>query len=255
MGLALAFPQTLRNDILSKLAVDDFNDLRPHLTRVRLVRGQVLIEPWHEVEHAFFVEDGMVSLIAESSANRAAMQVAMIGREGIVGGLSLLAPDALSAVTAVSQIPGHAVRVSVTSLRSLAAQRTAVRDLCFGYVHSLVQQTMQTAASNAQNTLSERCIRWLLMAHDRVDHDELRVTHEALATMLGVRRSGVTVVMSGLQEAGLVHANRGRITIADRAGLDRAAGQGNWSIGQRPATAFLGAAPAAALHQMATPAA
>jgi CRP-like cAMP-binding protein len=215
----------LRNDILASLSVENFANLRPHLTRVRLVRGQVLVEPGHEVEHAFFVEDGMVAMIADPGANRSAMQVAMIGREGLVGGLALLAPDAVSSITAVSQIPGPAVRVNTANLLSSIATCSQLRCLCLASVHHLMLQTMETAASNAQNTLAERCVRWLLMAHDRIDSDDLLITHEALAATLGVRRSGVTVVVSSLQEAGFIRASRGRITIIDRAGLARAGGR------------------------------
>jgi hypothetical protein len=98
-----------------------------------------------------------------------------------------------------------------------------------------MNQTMQTAACNARNTLAERCVRWLLMAHDRIEGDDLPTTHEALSTMLGVRRSGITVVASGLQDAGLVRVSRGRITILDRAGLERQAVGMPWTVQVNPA--------------------
>lgn len=225
MGLAFMLPQMLRNNLLARLSVENFASLRPYLTRVRLVRGQVLIEPGHEIEHIFFVEDGTVSLIANPSSNRPAMQVAMIGREGMVGGTVLLAPNTISNITAISQIPGPAVRVNAAVLLNFTETCPQFRALCLEFLHSLILQTMETAASNVQNTLSERCVRWLLMAHNRSDTDELLITHEALAAILGVRRSGVTVVVSGLQEAGFVRANRGRITIIDRDGLARISGR------------------------------
>jgi CRP-like cAMP-binding protein len=253
MRLAFALPQMLRNDILAQLSVEIFSDLRPFLTRVRLVRGQVLIEPGHDVEHIFFIEDGMVSLVAEPTANRASMQVAMIGREGIVGGMALLAPTASSSITAISQIPGPAVRINADALRSAVERSPALRDLCLLFIHSLLVQTMETAASNAQNTLAERCVRWLLMAHERIESDELMITHEALATILGVRRSGVTVVVAALQEAGLIRANRGRITIADRLGLERAGGRSSQAVdaglkAQRVGSSYLGSLQAVGTH-------
>jgi CRP-like cAMP-binding protein len=244
MALAFALPQVIRNEILASLSVQDFAELRPHLTRVRLVSGQVLIEPGQLTEHVYFVEEGMVSLVAECGTSRAAAQVAMIGREGMVGCFALLAQGAVSSTSAISQIPGPAVRIPAAELIAFAAARPPVRDLCLAYALNLMQQTMQTAASNVQNTLPERCIRWLLMAHDRIDGDDLLITHEALSTMLGVRRSGVTVVASGLQEAGLIKAGRGRITITDRAGLERAAGSRGcyvaWEAADRSAPSLNG---------------
>ncbi len=228
MGLAFAPQQTIRNEILAGLSADDLAELRPHLTRVRLVPGQVLIEPEQPIEHVFFVEEGMVSMIVECGTSRAAAQVAMIGREGMVGCLAMLATDAVSGASAVSQIQGIAVRMKVAELMRFTTERPALRALCLGYVQTLMQQTMQTAASNAQNTLAERCIRWLLMAHDRIDGDELPITHEALSVVLGVRRASVTVVVCSLHDQGLIRAGRGRITIIDRVGLEQIAGSRGW---------------------------
>ncbi len=245
MGLASAPQQAIRNEILASLPDEDLAELRPHLTRVRLVSGQVLIEPGQPTEHVFFVEEGMVSMIVDCGAGRASAQVAMIGREGMVGCLALLGTDAISGASAVSQVQGIAVRMKVAELMGFVAERPAMRWTCLAYVQSLMQQTMQTAASNAQNTLPERTIRWLLMAHDRIDGDELPITHEALSIVLGVRRPGVTVVVCALQEAGLVRAGRGRITIVDRLGLEQIACSRGWhdtqaSIPQQPSNPSTG---------------
>jgi CRP-like cAMP-binding protein len=228
MGLASAPQQAIRNEILTGLSAEDLAELRPHLTRVRLVPGQVLIEPGQPTEHVFFVEDGMVSMIVECGSSRAAAQVAMIGREGLVGSLAILATDTISSASAVSQIQGVALRMPLPELMSFIAKRPAIRALCLGYIQSLMQQTMQTAASNAQNSLAERCIRWLLMAHDRIDGDELPITHEALSVVLGVRRASVTVVVCSLHDQGLIRAGRGRVTIVDRSGLEQIAGCPEW---------------------------
>jgi len=221
MGFSFMLPNAPLNDLLSQISVETFSDLRPHLTRVNLVRGQVLSESGHEIEHMFFIEDGMVSMVADPTAKRAAMQVAMIGREGIVGGMALLAPHAVSSTTAICQIPGPAIRIAAPILRAITQQCPPFRDLCLGFVHSLMMQTMQTAASNMQQTLEERCVRWLLMADDRMQSSDLLITHEGLAATLGVRRASVTVVLACLEESGLIRAKRGRITIADRDGLER----------------------------------
>ncbi|MEJ1977690.1 MAG: Crp/Fnr family transcriptional regulator [Acetobacteraceae bacterium] len=201
---------------------------------MRLVFGQVLIEAGAVTEHVFFPEEGVVSLVADVRNNRSGVQVAMIGREGLVGGLALLGPASASFASAVSQIPGPALRIRVTDLRRLLDQHPALRDACMLFVQSLARQAMQNAACNAQNTLAERCVRWLLMADDRVERSELPITHEALSRILGVRRAGVTVVAAGLQEAGLIRVSRGRITILDRPGLERLATDSGSPVEPRP---------------------
>lgn len=208
------------NRLLQSLPADVLQALRPSLTSVRMVTGQVLIERGEAPEHVYFLEDGIVALVAEiGGGSGVGVQVAMIGREGMVGGLALLGADALSFARSVCLIPGAALRISVAKLQAFLEQHSSLRDACTSHVATLVRQTMQNAACNAGNTLAERCARWLLMAHERVDGDEIRVTHEALAMMLGVRRAGVTVVAASLQLAGLIKVNRGRITVLDRTGL------------------------------------
>jgi CRP-like cAMP-binding protein len=226
MGLGSTFSTsyTVHNQLLTSLSDEEFSQIRPALTRVRLVPDQVLIERGQATEHVFFLEEGMVSLVAEAGSRRPGVQVAMIGREGMVGGFALLGPEQGSFTCAVTQMPGPAMRMPVAELRRFVEQSPAMRSICSGSVHLLMGQIMQTAACNARNTLAERCVRWLLMAHDRVDGNDLPITHEALSIMLGVRRSGITVVLSGLQDAGLIRANRGRITILNRPGLELAAG-------------------------------
>ncbi len=207
------------NRLLQSLPADVLQALRPSLTSVRMVTGQVLIERGEAPEHVYFLEDGIVALVADIGGSGTGVQVAMIGREGMVGGLALLGADALSFARSMCLIPGAALRISVAKLQAFLEQHPSLREACTSHVASLVRQTMQNAACNAGNTLAERCARWLLMAHERVDGDEIRITHEALAMMLGVRRAGVTVVAASLQLAGLIKVNRGRITILDRAGL------------------------------------
>ena len=247
--------QPIRNYILSALPDEELQLVRPYLTRVRLVPGQVLIDHGQITEHAFFIEDGIASLVADAASSRSSVQVAMIGREGFAGCQALLSRDTGAFVSAVTQIPGPALRIPLGDLRRLFQNGPTLERLCMGAVEALMQQSMQTAACNARNTLAERCVRWLLMAHDRIDGDELPITHEALSSMLGVRRSGITVVASGLQDAGLVRVSRGRITILDRAGLERQAGGMPWTVdaipAQQPAgrsSGFMPVRPALSAH-------
>ncbi len=224
MAFSAALHPPFRNALLAGLPEDELAQVRPVLTRLCLVPRQVLIDYRQVTEHVFFMEDGIVSLVAEAVQGRAAVQVAMIGREGMVGSQALLGRDNGAFVASVIQIPGPAHRLPIDELRRLARQCPVLAESCLAAAEALMRQTMETAACNARNTVAERLVRWLLMAHDRVEGDELGITHEALSNVLGVRRSGVTIVASSLQGMGLVRVNRGRITILDRAGLERQAG-------------------------------
>lgn len=210
----------LSNRVLAALPQNEWDILRPHLSRVRLVPGQVVIERGHATEHVFFIEEGIASLMAEADAGGQGVQVAMIGREGIVGGLALLGAETGAFATVVMQVPGPALRIPVVTLRRCLDECPALHRFCLQYVQTLTRQIMQTAAYNARGTLAERCVRWLLMAHDRIEGDDVPVTHEALSAMLSVRRSGITMATAALQEEGLIRTSRGRIHVLDRAGLE-----------------------------------
>ncbi len=214
------FAPAIANRLLAGLPMAELDQLCRHLAPVRLVRGQVLIERGQAAEHVFFIENGIATLLAQADADKAAVQVAMIGREGMVGGLALLDGASPPCARAVMQVPGGALRIPVAHLRRIMDASPAVRDAAMRFVQSLTRQVMQAAAWNASRTLRERCVHWLLMAHERVDGDDLPVTHEALSALLGVRRSGVTVAAAALQEEGLVRTSRGRVRILDRAGLE-----------------------------------
>jgi CRP-like cAMP-binding protein len=207
------------NAILAGLPPEEFSRLRPLLTRMRLVPDQRLIESGQATEHVFFIEEGIASLMAETEDGSPGVQVAMIGREGLVGGLALLGGSASYGCTVV-QVPGPALRITVANLLRCFEACPALRGACLQYVQALTRQVMSNAVSNVRHTLAERCVRWLLMAHDRMEEDDLPVTHEALSAMLGVRRSGVTVATTALQGAGLIRTRRGHIRVLDRPGLE-----------------------------------
>lgn len=213
----------LSNRLLAALPQSEWDMLRPHLTRVRLVPGQVVIERGQATEHVFFIEEGFTLLMADAGEDATrdshGVQVAMIGREGMVGGLALLGPDA-AAATAITHIPGPALRIPVAQLEQCFESCPALHRLSLQFVQSLARQVMQSAAFNARGTLTQRCVRWLLMAHDRVEGDDVAITHEALSAMLSVRRSGVTMATAALQAEGLIRTSRGRIRIVDRTGLE-----------------------------------
>lgn len=213
----------VRNVLLSALPEDELNRIRPRLTRVQLVHGQILHEFGERIEQAFFVEQGMISLVAGTDNSSSGVEVGVIGFEGAVGLAAVLDPTAIAFNRAMVQIPGHGLRISAADLRDAAANSPVLRNGLGRSLQLTMAQSSQTAACNSRHSLSERCARWLLMAHDRVEGDELPLTQEFLAIMLAVRRPGVTVAVGALQTAGLIRQNRGRVTVVDRAGLEAAA--------------------------------
>jgi CRP-like cAMP-binding protein len=147
------------------------------------------------------------------------IEVGTIGREGMSGAMLLMETDAMPYRYFV-QIDGHAMRISAAHLKQAAQRSTELRRLILRYQSVVLAQSWQAAACNGLHSVQQRCCRWLLIAHDRSDTDEIPLTHEFLAMMLGVRRASVSDVLRPLQEAGCVSSARGLITILNRAGLE-----------------------------------
>jgi len=221
--VSLPPPPTSGNRLLSALPLAEMSRLYPMLTRVRWVNGQGLHEAGERIEHVFFVEEGFASMVAQTDGASKVSEVGLIGREGMVGFPILLSQEAASYNQTMVQMPGSALRMSASALRDSLDTLPVLRRLLFQALEVSIAQLAQTAACNSQHSLSHRLARWLLMAHDRVDGDELALTQEFLATMLGVRRAGVTDAIGSLQAAGLVRQRRGRVIICDRPGLKGAA--------------------------------
>ncbi len=213
----------VRNTLLSLMPPAELDELRPRMTRVQLVHGQILHEFNERIEQVFFIEQGMVSLMAEANGSAASVEVGVVGREGAVGGAAMFDTTVISFNRSMVQMAGHGLRISASELRNAVTVSPSLRDGLSRSLQVIMAQSSQTAACNSRHTLPERCARWLLMAHDRADGDELPLTQEFMAIMLAVRRSGVTVAMGTLQQAGLIRHSRGRVIITDRAGLEEAA--------------------------------
>jgi len=145
-----------------------------------------------------------------------------VGKEGMVGELAPLGSTAMSGEARV-QMAGSALRMRAGMLRTEVARNPDLMDLLLRYVQALFAQISQSVACNGRHRLNERMARWLLMAHDCVDGDELPLSHEFLATMLGVRRAGITVAVGQLREAGLIDSSSGRFSILNRRGLEASA--------------------------------
>ena len=209
----------VRNLVLSSMAPAELDELRPRLTRVQLVHGQILHEAGERIEHVYFVEQGMISLMAEADGAASSVEVGMIGREGAVGATAVFDAPSISFNRVMVQMPGHGLRIPASDLRDAAEASPTLRAGLHRSLQVVLAQSSQTAACNARHTLVERCARWLLTAHDLMDGDELPLTQDFISVMLAVRRSGVTVAMGALQQAGLVQNSRGRVIVVDRAGL------------------------------------
>jgi len=226
-GSALDIPSPIRplfrNRLLQVLPAEELRRLRPHLARVRLTQGDILHRAGGRVEQAYFVEQGYVSLVAEAAGAEERVEVGLIGRESVVGSSVLLAADPASSLQAVVQVPGTAYCIRADILHASLEQAPTLRRAMRQALEMLLAQVAQVAACNSRHTLPERLARWLLMAHDRTDGDELPLTQDLLAAMLAVRRPGVTIAMGALQAAGLVRHSRGRIAVCDRPGLETAA--------------------------------
>ena len=190
---------------------------------MRWVNGQGPHEAGERIEHVFFVEQGFASMVAYADDGGNGVEVGLIGREGMVGYPFLLDPEAASYNRAMVQMPGSALRMSASTLRDNLDALLVLRRLLFQALEVSMAQVAQTAACNSWHSLSQRLARWLLLAHDRVDGDELALTQEFLGIMLAVRRAGVTNAIGSLQAAAVIDQRRGRITICDRPDLEAAA--------------------------------
>ena len=210
-------PHPGRNRILASLPPEDAERLRPHLEHVPLRLGEVLIERLAPIDHVYFIEAGISSDTAVTDEGEE-MEVGIIGPEGLVGVAAVLDMDSTSN-RSFMQAPGMAQRIRVEELRRAMDGSPALRRILHRYVHAFLAQTSQTAGCNGRHTLDQRLARWLLMAQDRLG-DDLPLTHEFLSIMLGVRRSGVTIALRALAQAGIVEQKRGRIRILDRTRLE-----------------------------------
>jgi CRP-like cAMP-binding protein len=208
----------VRNRLLALLPPGDFGRLAPHLRPGPLTLGMCLQEPDQPIETVWFPETGMVSMLARLEAGDV-LEVGVIGREGLVGLPVVLGVD-IALTEATVQLPGNALIMRAAALKEQLQQGGALWPLLLRYVHAAHAQVAQTAACNGRHTVEQRLARWLLMAHDRAEGDDLALTQELLSHMLGVRRAGVTVAAGILQRAGLIDYAHGRITIRDRAGLE-----------------------------------
>ena len=216
--------RVIRNQILRSLPTEELEALLPRLERVSLRQGHVVVPADTPLTQAWFPESGLASVIASTGDGRQ-QEVGLYGREGI-GSVAVVLGAERTPHKTLLQVGGSWLRIEAAALRDAAERLPGLRALLLRYVHCFVTSLASTALSNGRSTIVERLARWLLMAHDRLDGDELPLTHTFLSLMLGVRRPGVTLAVHVLEGAGLIRARRSLITILNRPALEVTAGTG-----------------------------
>jgi len=216
-------PNPKNNRLLARLAAKDFDAIRPHLEALDLPVRFDLEKPGRPIEHIYFPESGIASVVAVQS-NDTRVEVGLIGCEG-VSGVAVILGNHQTPNSTYIQVAGAGHRMSSDALRSVTAKNAGLQTALLKYVQVFLVQTAQTAICNARNHLDQRLARWILMAHDRVGGATIALTHEFLSLMLGVRRAGVTQALNALTTQGLIKAARGEITVLDRDGLKVSAGE------------------------------
>jgi CRP-like cAMP-binding protein len=210
------------NRLLSSLSMADQEELATHLETVPLKFRQRLETANRKVNTVCFIESGLGSIIAVGAGGHRQAEVGIIGREG-VSGLSAILGAERSPHETVMQVEGAGWRIGTEALRNLMCASPSLREHLLRYAHVFSVQAAHTALANAQGKIEERLARWLLMANDRLGGNEMNLTHEFLAIMLGVRRAGVTTALHELETAALISTARSRIAVLDREGLRQAA--------------------------------
>ena len=214
--------QPINNRLLKALSPENFEALRGFLEPVELKLRTNLVEIDRDIEHVYFLETGIASVVAASADNER-IEVGHIGWEGMSGTAICLGVSKGSTETFM-QVAGHGTRVRRADFEDLLATHPPIRDLMLRYVYIQQIQVAYSALANARYDLRQRLARWLLMCHDRVEGDLVILTHEFLSLMLGVRRAGVTGEMHILEGMGLIKATRGHIRILDRQKVEEMAG-------------------------------
>ena len=208
-----------QNHLLAALPAAEFERLAPHLELVPMPLGQALYESGGRLQHVYFPTTSIVSLLYVME-NGASAEIAVVGNEGILG-VSLFMGGETTPSRAVVQSAGYGYRLKAELLKDEFNRAGPVLRLLLRYTQALITQMAQTAVCNRHHTVEQQLCRWLLLSLDRLSSNELNMTQELIANMLGVRREGVTEAAGNLQRAGLIRYSRGRIQVLDRPGLEQ----------------------------------
>lgn len=209
------------NQILAALPVSEYRRITPHLKQINLISGEILLEPNEPIQKVYFPQTAMISLVS-IMMDGSTTEIGLIGNEGVIGLPALLGGKSTTSRTIV-QVSGMALEVSVDNIFQEFQRGEGLHKLILLYTQAFLTQVSQSAACNRQHNIEERLARWLLSVQDCILQDELPLTQEFIANMLGTRRSGVTVAAGILQQAGIIRYSRGRIIILDQEGLENTA--------------------------------
>ena len=212
-----ALPNWPRNRLLLALPSSNLKQLMPELEQIRCRREQVLMDVDSSLDHIFFPDIGVVSVVAVY-ADGSVIEMATIGREGCTSVQAVLGAKS-SSVRLLVQIPGSAAKMSRAAFTRAMGSMPSFRHLMYAYAQAFLEQVLVSVACNGAHSLQERLARWLLMMRDRGDDDALEITHDLLAEMLGVQRPTITNAAHELERGGLIARGRRQITILDRQGL------------------------------------
>jgi CRP-like cAMP-binding protein len=207
-----------QNHLLAALPASDFQRLASHLELVPMKLGEVLYESGVQLRYVYFPTTSILSLLYVME-DGASAEIAIVGNEGILG-ISLFMGGETTPSRAVVQSAGHAFRLKAVLLKNEFGRFGPTMHLLLRYTQALITQMAQTAVCNRHHSVDQQLCRWLLLSLDRLQTNELSMTQELIANMLGVRREGVTEAAGKLQDAGLISYRRGRITVLDRPGLE-----------------------------------
>jgi CRP-like cAMP-binding protein len=207
-----------QNRLLAVLPTAEYERLRPHLEPVPMILGAVVYESGSRQDHVYFPTTSIVSLLYVM-ADGASAEIAVVGNEGLVG-VALFMGGETTPSRAIVQSAGSAYRLRGHLMKEEFVRGGAMQHLLLRYTQALLTQMAQTAVCNRHHSVDQQLCRWLLLSLDRLPSNELIMTQELIANMLGVRREGVTEAAGKLQSAGLIQYSRGRITVLDRPGLE-----------------------------------
>jgi len=214
----ISLVSTKQNHLLAALPAEIFGRILPHLELVQMPLGQVLYDSGCQLQHVYFPATAIVSLhyVMEDGASA---EIAGVGNEGMLGVALFLGGNTTPSLATV-QTGGHGYRMKVRSMMEEFNRAGPMMRLMLRYTQALMTQMSQTAVCNRHHTVEQQLCRWLLLTLDRLPSNELTMTQELIAGMLGVRREGITEIAGNLQRAGLISYRRGHITALDRAGLE-----------------------------------
>lgn len=210
--------QDIHNHLIARFPREAQERLVPKLEFLSLMRQQVVYDGQSAFDFVYFPLTCVLSLV-QIMENGAISEAATIGNEGMTG-IALSMGQRVPLGRVIAQLPGDVARVDVNTMQKLAEEIPGVRHVIQRFGLAFLHQLTQSASCNQFHSIKQRCARWLLTMHDRASRDEMSLTHEFLAEMLGARRATITLILGDLQRSGVIRSSHGRLVIADRAGLE-----------------------------------